>query len=191
MSDYLNPLTGTVLSTPDTLQDKLDSAVSRVMGADLRPRTGSTEFHKREPFTVGDLANFGLEASPGIGDMMAIRDMYDYIKSREYGMAGLAGASLIPGVPGMTKGVRDGYIRLYRAESPTVSFEDVFDIEKLKQFGYDTKGLKGKHYTPDYEVADYYRATYGKDAKITYKDVPVSELEGREVMGGFIIDDTK
>jgi hypothetical protein len=68
--------------------------------------------------------------------------------------------SLLPDVP-------KGHVRLFRAESPTVKFKDVFDLEKL------TKSSKqGEYYTTNLKYADYFRATYGRDAYIKYIDLP-------------------
>lgn len=70
--------------------------------------------------------------------------------------------------------VKDGYIRLYRAESPTTKFNDVFDSSKLKDFSSD---IDGARFTPDLKYADYYRSTYGPDSTIKYVDVPNSVAE--------------
>jgi hypothetical protein len=64
--------------------------------------------------------------------------------------------------------VADGHMRLYRAESPTVKFEDVFKADGLADFKAD---LPGARYTPDFKYADYYRQSYGSDAAIHYIDV--------------------
>lgn len=66
---------------------------------------------------------------------------------------------------------QEGYIRLYRAESPTVKFDDIFDRSQLPDF---SSKIPGKRYTPDFKYADYYRDAYGKDAVISYVDVPES-----------------
>ena len=70
-------------------------------------------------------------------------------------------------------------VRLYRAESPTVKFSDVFDVaafNKIRTYaediGSNPKDLKGKYYTTEYDYADYFRETYGADAIITHVDIP-------------------
>ena len=68
--------------------------------------------------------------------------------------------------------VPKGHKRVYRASSPTVKFEDVFDPEKLKSFNLTKQD--GEFWTDNLEYADYFRATYGKDATIEYKDIPES-----------------
>lgn len=65
--------------------------------------------------------------------------------------------------------VKGGHVRLYRAESPSTKFDDVFDSEKLKDFASE---LEGARFTPDLKYADYYRSTYGPDAVIKYIDIP-------------------
>jgi len=70
--------------------------------------------------------------------------------------------------------VPDGHVRLYRASSPTVKFSDVFKPERLTKF-YD--GKKGEFYTDSLKYADYFRETYGKDASISYIDVPTNIAE--------------
>lgn len=84
--------------------------------------------------------------------------------------------------------VQEGYTRLYRASSPTVKFSDVFEAEGLGDFQRDD--LTGVRYTNDPAYAEYYRSTYGRDAKVDVLDVRNEELEGRAVTDyEFIIDD--
>lgn len=66
--------------------------------------------------------------------------------------------------------VPDGHIRLFRGESPTVKFSDVFDVSQLT--GERAVGIPGARYTPDLKYADYYRSSYGRDATVHYIDVP-------------------
>ncbi len=83
--------------------------------------------------------------------------------------------------------VREGFTRLFRAESPTVRFEDVFDKEGLKRT--DPSGRPGKFYTDDVAYADYYRSSYGRDAVMSYVDVPSAALSGAEVDANeFVLD---
>lgn len=72
--------------------------------------------------------------------------------------------------------VEDGFTRLYRAESPTVGFHDVFNAEGLTHFARPA-GMRGKRYSNNKKVADYYRKSYGRDAKIYYIDIPSNKLE--------------
>ncbi|WP_328186885.1 LPD38 domain-containing protein [Marinobacter sp. OP 3.4] len=84
--------------------------------------------------------------------------------------------------------VPQGYTRLYRASSPTVGFEDVFEKEGLEQF--QRGDLKGKRYTNDPSYAEYFRSTYGNDATIEVRDVASEGLEDRAVNDyEFIVDD--
>ena len=83
--------------------------------------------------------------------------------------------------------VEEGYTRLYRASSPDVKFDDVFDRQKLAEQGI-MPNLPGEHYTPDLDYADYFRETYGKSAKIEYVDVPTQSLAGKEAADGFVLD---
>lgn len=84
--------------------------------------------------------------------------------------------------------VEAGFTRLYRAESPTVKFSDVFKVENLTEFKRP-EGMTGKRYTSDFKVADYYRSSYGRDAVIRFVDVPDAALAGREIAAGeYIVD---
>lgn len=67
-------------------------------------------------------------------------------------------------------------VTLYRATSPTVKFEDVFDVEKLTKFK-PPEGIEGNFYTSDYAYADYFREAYGKDAII--ESIKVSAEEAK------------
>jgi len=68
--------------------------------------------------------------------------------------------------------VAGGDVRLYRAESPTTGFSDVFNPDDLAAHRHQE--IPGSRYTTDLKVADYYRDAYnGKgDASIHYIDVP-------------------
>jgi hypothetical protein len=82
-----------------------------------------------------------------------------------------------------------GHTRLFRASSPTVKFSDIFKPEMLEKF--QPKGMKGDFYTSDLGYADYFRASYGKTAKISYLDVPTPQLAGKEINPGeFVVDPT-
>ena len=76
-----------------------------------------------------------------------------------------------------------GFTRLYRGESPTVKFDDVFDAEKVAELGSLPPSRAGKFYTDDIDYADYYRETYGKDAKLHWVDVPDSNLKAHHERG--------
>lgn len=65
--------------------------------------------------------------------------------------------------------VPDGHVRLFRGESPTVGFNDVFESAGLEDH---YSALPGVSYSPSLKMADYFRATYGKDATLHYVDVP-------------------
>lgn len=80
--------------------------------------------------------------------------------------------------------VADGMTRLYRGSSPDVHFDDVFNASGLS----DLKPTKeGVHFTPDMNYADYYRQSYGKNAKLSYIDVPTQDLPSYEGAGGAYI----
>jgi hypothetical protein len=66
--------------------------------------------------------------------------------------------------------VADGFVRLYRGESPTTKFSDVFDVSQLTS--ERAPQIPGARYTPDIKYADYYRSSYGRDATLHYIDVP-------------------
>jgi hypothetical protein len=79
--------------------------------------------------------------------------------------------------------VKPGFTRLYRSESPTVKFEDVFDKSKLKDYN-EGRPPGGKSYTDSLNSADYYRQSYGKDARTTYVDVPNSTAQAANLGSG-------
>lgn len=87
-----------------------------------------------------------------------------------------------------TKPPAEGFTRLYRAESPTVKFQDVFDASGLSQY-VRPAGMKGKRYADDINVANYYKRSYGPDAKISFVDVPDEHLGKVKVADGeYIVD---
>lgn len=71
--------------------------------------------------------------------------------------------------------VPDGYVRLFRGESPTTRFSDVFEASGLS--GERAVQIPGERFTPDIKYADYYRSSYGKDARLVYVDVPTQVAE--------------
>jgi hypothetical protein len=84
--------------------------------------------------------------------------------------------------------VADGHVRLYRAESPTTKFDDVFNADGLGDFKTDQPG---ERYTPDLKYADYYRQPYGRDAKIHYIDVPQAVADKVKLNDAEYVVDTK
>lgn len=70
--------------------------------------------------------------------------------------------------------VQDGMTRLYRGSAPDVHFGDVFDAGQLSSFLPTKEGI---HFTPDLGYADYYRQSYGRNAKLSYIDVPTQDLQ--------------
>jgi len=91
----------------------------------------------------------------------------------------------------LTKGTRPpekGMVRLYRGESPTTGFHDVFEADKLQNFARPP-GMVGKRYTDELKVANYYKNSYGRDAVLKYIDVPLNELDKYRVgTAEFIVD---
>lgn len=84
--------------------------------------------------------------------------------------------------------VKPGFVRMYRAESPTTKFDDVFDSTGLKDFKRP-EGMTGQRYTDSKKVADYYNYSYGKDSKINYVDVSEGVAASRKVADAeYIID---
>lgn len=69
--------------------------------------------------------------------------------------------------------VEKGHVRLFRSESPTEKFGDVFDAKKLNQ----PNRPPGQSYTDDLGYADYYKQSYGKNASTEYVDVPRDVVE--------------
>lgn len=92
-----------------------------------------------------------------------------------------ATAAKLPPVP-------EGYTRLYRSESPTTKFEDVFDKSKLQDFNANRP--EGKSYTDDLNSAAYYKQTYGPDAQTSYVDVPNAVAQKAKIGDGeYVIGD--
>lgn len=81
---------------------------------------------------------------------------------------------------GATQDVKEGFVRLYRADSPSVKFDDVFEKDGLAEFA---SKLPGMRYTDDLKYADYFRKTYGNDATISYVDVPKALAEAGRING--------
>lgn len=73
-----------------------------------------------------------------------------------------------------------GKVRLYRAESPTVKFDDVFDRGGLADFATSKPGAS---FTDDLGSAQYYKHAYNenKDATIKYIDVPSAHARSMSV----------
>jgi len=77
--------------------------------------------------------------------------------------------------------VPSGQTRIYRASSPTIKGSDVWKPEFLKK--NNPNNLPGELWTPELKYADYYRETYGRDASISYVDVPTKALSGKGSAG--------
>jgi hypothetical protein len=101
------------------------------------------------------------------------RNFVEYARDAE-GVDYDATAKSLPEVP-------EGYVRLFRSESPTVKFGDVFDKNKLGAFA---NRPEGESYTDDLSYADYYRQSYGKDARTSYVDVPEATARLAKVADG-------
>jgi hypothetical protein len=73
--------------------------------------------------------------------------------------------------------VADGEVRLFRGESPTSKFSDVFNPEALTR--HRASDIPGQRYSTELSVADYYRDAYdeNRDASIHYIDVPEAVAE--------------
>ena len=79
-----------------------------------------------------------------------------------------------------------GQTRLFRSESPTTKFEDVFNKEKLND-----NRPSGKAYTNDLGSADYYRQSYGPDARTHYMDLPDQAAQGFKWGNEYVVDPDK
>ena len=84
--------------------------------------------------------------------------------------------------------VSSGYIRLYKGDSPTATFDDVFRADVLKDFK-PKKGSEGRYYTDDPARADFYRESYNinNDARLSYVDVPKSKANTAKVDDGYLL----
>ena len=76
--------------------------------------------------------------------------------------------------------IKDGYERFYRAESPTIKHGDVWD-EKSMKVPSGAKYGDSFWLTKSLGYADYYKQSYGKEAKIYYIDLPkgVAKIDTR------------
>jgi hypothetical protein len=85
--------------------------------------------------------------------------------------------------------VSSGYIRLYKGDSPTATFDDVFRADILKDFK-PKEGSKGRYWTDDPATADFYRESYNinNDARLSYVDVPKIKANAIKVDDGYLLD---
>ena len=83
---------------------------------------------------------------------------------------------------------KEDTVTLYRAESPTTKFEDVFNKDGLPEFA---SKLPGARFTSDPKYAEYFKKSYGKDAVVRSIQVPRSVAEkGRVNDYEFKIDES-
>ena len=88
--------------------------------------------------------------------------------------------------------VREGYVRLFRGDSPTLKFEDIFDTDNLKYIEENKppKGNKGSYFTDDIKYADFYRDAYNieGDARLRYIDIPKAKADEIRYTDGYLLD---
>jgi len=84
--------------------------------------------------------------------------------------------------------VPENYIRLYKGDSPTATFDDVFRRDILKDF--KPKKGSGRYWTDDPATADFYREAYDiyGDARLSYVDVTKAQAESIKVDDGYLLD---
>lgn len=125
--------------------------------------TASDQIGRGEPVEVGGIVNTPNESTP-----IALQPVQPVFRDRRIDVQATE-AALPP--------VADSDIRLYRAESPTTGFSDVFNPDGLT--GHRRADVPGVRYTTELSVADYYRDAYNgnRDATIHYIDVPKEVAE--------------
>ena len=88
--------------------------------------------------------------------------------------------------------VREGYVRLYRGDSPTATFEDAFDTDNLKYIEEfkPPVGNKGSYFSDDLTYADTYRHAYNVngDARIRYVDIPKEKADSIRYGDGYLYE---
>ncbi len=85
--------------------------------------------------------------------------------------------------------VPEGFVRLYKGDSPTATFDDVFHADGLKDFKPE-EGSKGRYWSDDPATADFYREAYNinGDARLSYVDVPKAKADSIKVDDGYLLD---
>lgn len=94
-----------------------------------------------------------------------------------------ATSDVLPDIP-------KGKVRIFRAESPTVKFDDVFNRDDLKDFAPDREG---SFWSRDLDLADFFRKKYGPDAELSYVDLPKEDAGNFKVNGSnaeFVLSDS-
>lgn len=144
------------------IRGKTDRAFNKAPG-----RAVLDEIKGLRPDTIAENARDRISDLSGqvndIADRASISPEVNYAKNRSGDIDYGATESGLPPI-------KPGNVRLYRSESPTTGFNDVFKADGLKDFGANRP--PGKAYTDSLPYADYYRDAYGPDAKTTYRDLP-------------------
>jgi hypothetical protein len=88
--------------------------------------------------------------------------------------------------------VPEGFTRMFRAESPTISFDDKFGQTRLLE-GQNPEQLPGKYWTPSPDLASTFLDIYGanNDAEMLWMDYPTTSLDSVKLNAvEFVIDTT-
>lgn len=155
--------------------------------AEIYKRTGKTPMEvaadaKADPTIIDDLAKGGPTTPEVVAPVaeapkaLTPTEYQDVPLVKKSGMNAADVAATTAAMPP----VPEGFVRMYRAESPTVKFEDVFDKDQLKEFA---SGKPGVRLTDDLKYADYFRSSYGQDATLRYVDVPKGVAEAGRING--------
>lgn len=122
------------------------------------------------------VADFVGGRTPDVNDVVGMDAAVQPIEARPVPLVKVRGMNMVDEAATLRQlpPTPDGYVRLFRGESPTTGFHDVFDAAALTHHASD---LLGARYSPDIKVADYYRSSYGPDASLHYVDVPLALAE--------------
>ena len=178
----VNDALSNIESDPKFLSDAVSNATESLRGSKTEPTLLKSMESTIKQGGVptysdlqGDYSTLGREISKGnlSGDVFHAYDQLHEAIGNE--MQRIANSTEIDAMQPVTKSmdpVRKGYVRLYRAESPTTKFADVFNAEKLNEHGFSAPAQGERSFTADPDYADYYKQSYGRDAKTYYIDVP-------------------
>jgi len=136
-------------------------------------------------FTGADAAKFAAEMTPGIGDVMAAKDTYDYLNQPDANYligAGLVGATILGFIPGIGDITSKGINKLLRRGTKTNS-EFSGDMNLIHGFYGDEATKKPKNFTEGYSGIrfDDSGGTFGdqgvylEDPKKPFFNTPVGE----------------
>lgn len=131
---------------------------------------------------AGEMLPLGPRRTPTRAMVAPVAREVSLVKKRGMDLADVkATLANLPPVP-------EGHTRVFKGSSETTKFSDVFNADALAG-NKRPASLKGQFWTDDLKYADYYRSSYGRDAKVHYADVPTESLADKSLSPGeYILD---